>query len=81
MEEVVDGEAAWAPPNDNCETYFIFISTFRKKIMFHKGFFKPFSIQICFVTRSKKKKKKKKMRPYSGVTAVEDGVGQLPGRP
>ena len=26
-------------PNDNCEAYFILISTFRKKIMFHKGFF------------------------------------------
>ena len=36
-----------------------------------------------FVTRSKKKKKKKKKkkRPYSGVTAGGDGVGQLPGRP
>ena len=48
----MDGEAAWALPNDNCETYFILISTFRNKIMFHKGF----SIQMRFVTRSKKKK-------------------------
>ena len=68
----MDGEAALAPPNDNCETYFILISTFRKKIMFHKGF----SIQMRFVTRSKKKK----MRPYSGVTAGGDGLRQLPGR-
>ena len=30
MEEVLDGKAAWAPPNDNCETYFILISTFKK---------------------------------------------------
>ena len=44
--------------------------------MFHKGLLKPFSIQMRFVTRSKKK-----MRPYSGVTAGGDGVGQLPGRP
>ena len=49
--------------------------------MFQKGFFnKLFSIQMSFVTRSKKKKKKN-MRPYSGVTVGGDGVGQLPGRP
>ena len=29
----------------------------------------------------KKKKKKKKMRPYGGVTAGGDGVGQLPALP
>ena len=49
-----------------------------KKIMFHKGFLNLSLFKFCFVTRSKKKKK---MRPYSGVTAGEDGVGQLPGRP
>ena len=71
----MDGEAAWAPPNDNCETHFILISTFRKK--------KSCSIKVspfkCALSQEVKIKKLK-MRPYSGVTAGGDGVGQLPGR-
>ena len=54
----MDGEAAWAPPNDNCETYFILISTFRKKIMFHKDFLN-FSLFKCASSQEVKKKKKK----------------------
>ena len=69
------GKAAWAPPNDNCEIDFISISTFTKK--------KSCSIQMRFVTRSKKEKKKgKKKRPYICVyNCRRDGVGQLPGCP
>ena len=46
-------------------------------------FLKPFSIQMRFVTRSKKKKKKKKkkMRPYSGVAAGGMGWGSCLGAP
>ena len=80
-DEVVDGEAAWAPPNNNCETYFILISTFRKK---KSSSIKvsPFKCALSQEVKIKKKNKKKikKMRPYSGVTAGGDGVGQLPGR-
>ena len=52
----MDGETAWAPPNDNFETYFILISTFRKKIMFRKGFLNlsPFK---CALSQEVKKKK------------------------
>ena len=59
----MDGEAAWAPPNDNCETYFILISTY--KIMFHKGFLNLSPFKYALPQEVKKKKKKKKMRPYN----------------
>ena len=51
----MDWEAAWAPPNDNCETYFILISTFRKKIMFHKDVLN-FSLFKCVSSQEVKKK-------------------------
>ena len=52
----MDGEAAWAPPNDNCETYFILISTY--KIMFHKGFLNLSPFKYALPQEVKKKKKK-----------------------
>ena len=43
--------------------------------MLHKGFLNlsPFKCALS--------QEVKKMRPYSGVTAGGDGVGQLPGHP
>ena len=76
----MDGEAAWAPPNDSCELISFRYLHLEKKIMFHKGFFNLSRFK-CALSQEVKKKKKRKMCPYSGVTAGWDGVGQLPGHP
>ena len=54
----MNGEAAWAPPNDNCETYFNLISTFRKDSC-SINVFKLHSNVLCHKKLKKKKKKKK----------------------
>ena len=62
----MNGEAVWAPPNDNCKTYFILISIFRKKSCSIKV-----SETFLHSTRAssqevQKKKKKKNLRVSGG---------------